>query len=414
MKTPGVPDSSTGTDAELEQEAATLPDAGAGGPSLESVLAGFSEETLMRVLTTLASDEFDGRKPGTAGGDKAREFLKKELEGCGIVPLDPAGYEQSISDSPGANLLGLIEGTEDSDRYVLISAHFDHLGSSGGSIYNGAYDNAAAVANVMAVACAIQSMPLRKSVLVALWDQEEPPAFLTPRMGSQFFVNNPPVALDKIDVAVVLDLAGSYLWPSHAVQFALGSEKSPEVEAALEAAKVPDGLNLHVVGIHLPEVQPMGHQPWSDYHAFRNEEIPFLFLTNGQNKVYHTPQDDMSAILPEKLELEAKHLLAVTYHLAQSPKTPVFDATRERYGNDLDQVIQLLEIALGEADLVGSLGLATTARTKLQSDLEALLSIRKEAGEELSSSDVATIRKATQRVMCLCGGSYSPNICLMM
>src|SRR5690606_27031633 len=99
------------------------------------------------------------------------------------------------------------------DRPIVISAHYDHLGECNGAICNGAYDNAAAVSVILALACAYAAAPPPRTLLFAAWDAEEPPTFLSDEMGSEFFAANPTLPLEDIAVVLVLDLVGAELWP---------------------------------------------------------------------------------------------------------------------------------------------------------------------------------------------------------
>jgi Zn-dependent M28 family amino/carboxypeptidase len=396
-------------------DGANLADGAVADSSVDAQVLDISTEELHRIVAQLASDEHAGREEGSAGGLAARQFLVAELSACGIEPLVGVSYEQPIAGTSGANLLGIIPGTDSaqSDRHVLISAHYDHLGQQGAQIYRGAYDNAAGVAAVLQVACSLAVTPPPRSVLVALWDAEEPPTFLSAQMGSQYFVENPPIDLSLIDVAIVLDLIGSNLWPGFNGQFVLGQEKSPQVSATLATITPPTGLEVFTVGLHLAEEQPGGHQPWSDYDAFRNAGIPNLFMTNGQNKQYHTTQDTVQNLDAPKHELETRYLLAVTVALANASVTPQFDAVREDYAADLASLIPVAEAALAPGGMVDTLGLSTQSRSTLSDDLAALrvLQTNFPANGQIGANDVALLRTAVQRVMCLAGDSYSEAMC---
>ena len=112
--------------------------------------------------------------------------LRDKLAACGIAPAGEDGFEQPITGGQGTNLLGTIAGTLSPDRVIILSAHFDHIGAvSCLGICNGAYDNAAGVSAVVEIACQIAHAPLEKTVLVALWDSEEPPTFLSDAMVSR-------------------------------------------------------------------------------------------------------------------------------------------------------------------------------------------------------------------------------------
>jgi len=204
--------------------------------------------------------------------------------------LDP--HEQLVPACGGANVLATIPG--ELDRFVLVAAHFDHLGERGGEIFHGADDNAAAVAILVEVARALANERAGRGVIIAAFDAEEPPHFLTGAMGSFEFVraNRAP-----IDFMVCMDLVGHRLGPAIVPDevgdslFALGAERSRGTfELVSKLKRVEQGVIVRPVDA---EIVP----PLSDYAAFWQQRIPFLFLTAGRSRVYHTPDDT-----PEKLD----------------------------------------------------------------------------------------------------------------
>jgi Zn-dependent M28 family amino/carboxypeptidase len=186
----------------------------------------------------------------------------------------------------------------DVDRWVLVGAHFDHLGRSGREVYWGADDNAAAVAILVEVARGLAARrPAGRGVIVAAFDGEEPPYFLTGAMGSERFAQAPPVPLDRIDLMVCMDLVGHAFggegFPPEVKSslFALGAERSEGTSAQLDRlARVEPGVIVRPADA---EIIP----PLSDYAAFWERRRPFLFLTAGRWRHYHTPTDT-----PEKLD----------------------------------------------------------------------------------------------------------------
>lgn len=375
------------------------------------------ENRLVPDVTFLASDDLGGREEGTVGHRVAQEFIVRRLEACGVQPAAGGSYLQEIVGGVGANILGVIPGTDDTlrHRHIVISAHYDHIGECGGAICNGASDNATGVAALIGVACHLASSPMPRSVLVAAWDSEEPPTFLTSQMGSQYYVDHPVVPLAETDVAIVLDLMGSQMWPGFQGHFVLGAELSPEVAAAVDAAPVPDDLPLLRAGLHLAEETWFGHQPWSDYHPFRQAGVPVLFLTDGQNKRYHTPEDDISGIDFSKLEREAKLLFSITAVLARATNTPTFDSQGEDHPREAAAVVTLLEAALEEGGLVDALELDAVVESMLRQDLDEAQRAKQkvDAGEPLTSVDVRALQRGVQRVMCL-SAPRPLNACLMI
>src|ERR1041384_5556500 len=159
----------------------------------------------MRLLIEqLCAPACAGRRPGTKGGDAARAIVMQAFRDAGLDP-----YEQRVPGCGGANVLAKIRG--DVERYVLVGAHFDHLGAVGRDIYHGADDNAAAVAVLVEVARAIARERTGRGVIIAAFDGEEPPWFLTGGMGSREFVRT---NRDPIDFMVCMDLVGHRFGPA--------------------------------------------------------------------------------------------------------------------------------------------------------------------------------------------------------
>jgi Zn-dependent M28 family amino/carboxypeptidase len=218
------------------------------------------------------------------------------LDALRSAGLDP--FEQEVPALRGANVIATIRG--DVERYVLVGAHFDHLGRAGAAVYWGADDNAAAVAILVVVAGRLaRARPSGRGVILAAFDGEEPPHFLTDRMGSEHFVRRPAAPLDRIDMMVCMDLVGhAFGGPGlpedvRGSLFALGAERSAGTLAHVERlARAEPGVALRPVDA---EIIP----PLSDYQPFWRRGVPFVFLTCGRWRHYHTPADT-----PEKLDYD--------------------------------------------------------------------------------------------------------------
>ncbi len=252
---------------------------------------------LREVVEFLASPELEGRAAGTPGGAKARRFVHEQFESIGLVPAGEDAYLQAIPAIGGANLLGIIPGAgPKSERFVVLAAHYDHLGVWFGDTYPGANDNAAAVAVLVETAAQLAVRDsLGRSVLVCSFDAEEPPYFMTEHMGSVHFVSNPTVPLERIDLMVCLDIVGHSLGdeslPPEGQEsiFVLGAERAPGVGELVDGVAVDGILPRRLHGGIAP--------PLSDHYAFEQASIPYLFFTSGRTRHYHTPQDT-----PEKLD----------------------------------------------------------------------------------------------------------------
>jgi Zn-dependent M28 family amino/carboxypeptidase len=195
------------------------------------------------------------------------------------------------------------------DRWVLVGAHFDHLGKIGSDVFWGADDNAAAVAILVEVGRSLaRRAPAGRGVILASFDGEEPPYFLTGGMGSERFAREPPVPLETIDMMVCMDLVGHAFGPPELPDevrgslFALGAERSAGTLDHLERlARAEPGVVLRPVDA---ETVP----PLSDYAAFWQRRRPFLFLTGGRARYYHTPSDTPDLLDYAKMTATARWL----------------------------------------------------------------------------------------------------------
>jgi len=243
------------------------------------------------LVDELCSDRCAGRAAGRAGGRVARGLVRDSLRAAGLDP-----QEQIIPRIDGANVLAVIPG--ELDRFVLIGAHYDHLGKDGPAIYRGADDNAASVAILVEVARAFaKDRPRGRGVIIAAFDAEEPPHFMNNTMGSVHFTKHPIVPLERIDLMVCLELVGHALGEAHfpaevrRTLFLLGAERSVGTRDHVLRLRGSDpGLIVRPADA---EVIP----PLSDYLGFWDRKRPFVLLTGGRTRRYHTTDD-----LPEHLD----------------------------------------------------------------------------------------------------------------
>jgi len=168
----------------------------------------------------LAAPAMQGRGVGTTGGKAAREYISRRFAALGLEPGFVRGFEQPFQfkssrgirfwrakfwQAPvpvhGVNLAGLVRGTVDPDHYLVVSAHYDHLGLRDGKLYPGADDNASGVAAMLAAARWFRAHPPRHSILFVAFDGEEGGL-----RGARVFVDAPPVPLASMLVDVNFDM----------------------------------------------------------------------------------------------------------------------------------------------------------------------------------------------------------------
>lgn len=279
-------------------------------------------ENLKTHLNYLASPDLKGRSG--SGSKQAGEYLKQHFEKLQLEPLFAGSYFQAIPAASlggnagipsGRNVGAILRGRDPKlkNEFILIGAHYDHLGKSGDTIFPGADDNASGTAMLLEVARSLNESPhkLKRSVILIGFDLEE-------RMlwGSRWFVSHSPVPLEQIKSVLIADMIGRSLGDLNLkTVFVMGSEHSPELSDVLDIVPAPKGLDVARMGVDLIGVR-------SDYGPFWNEQIPFLFFSTGQHPDYHKPTDTADKIDWEQLTLVSQLILELSVRIADSDVTP--------------------------------------------------------------------------------------------
>ena len=278
-------------------------------------------------VAVLADDAMQGRNNNTAGSLAAQAYLIDELQEMGAAGLDAnqAGddaYKQPFvqSGSIGTNILAIIPGSELPDEYVMIGAHYDHVGSCrnvemGDTVCNGATDNAAGTAAVLAVGRTIAALPTppRRSIILALWDAEEDGL-----RGSLFYSNNPVVPLTSTVAYINLDIQGANLLPSlRNFTFAVGAETGTTLGAL--AAEAASGTTLAE-----RQLSYIFGQARSDYVNIAAKNVPTIFYSDSTGPCYHTNNDEVAVVDFGKLEQQTQRALSLTLMLANTTEPPAF------------------------------------------------------------------------------------------
>ena len=259
-----------------------------------------SHEQLLADVRILSADDMEGRDTGAPGGERARNYIVSRLEaiGVGAPPmgrLQPFEAQGRTREGPktfnGTNILGLIEGTRVPDRYIVISAHYDHVGMNGGQTYNGADDNASGVATMLDIAERLKAAPPEHSVIIVAFDGEE-----RGLLGAKHFVQAPPVPLASMAMNLNFDMIARAETDNHL--WVTGTHQHPTFRPLLETIPANGAVSL-AFGKDTP--QDTGENNWveaSDQGAFFRANVPFLYLGVDYHPDYHRPSDDFDKITP--------------------------------------------------------------------------------------------------------------------
>jgi Zn-dependent M28 family amino/carboxypeptidase len=227
-------------------------------------------------------------------------MIAAEFQRLGLEPLFDGRYFQEIPAAPpvettGRNVGALLRGSDPTlaERYVVLSAHYDHLGVRRGVLYPGADDNASGVAMMLESARSLVARPERprRSIVFLAFDQEEVGLY-----GSRYFTARPPFPIESIDLFITADMIGRSLGGvCDDFFFVMGTEHVPALRPWLHEAVAGRPIRLGVLGADLLVLNR------SDYGPFRTRKVPFLFFSTGENPRYHSPSDTAETLDYPKL-----------------------------------------------------------------------------------------------------------------
>ncbi len=246
----------------------------------------------LKDVQILAADSLGGRLPNTPGHAKAQQYLVQRFQSTGLKPVGNQ-YQHTFNFTPrnatsevqGVNLVGMIPGK--SDKVIVISAHYDHVGTRNGKVFNGADDDASGIGAILAIAFHFQKQKPQHTLVFVAFDAEEQGL-----RGSKAFVANLPFAKERILLDVNLDMVSI---SEKNELYASGAYHYPTFKPLIEKVKVPEGLNLRF-GHDRPE---QGHDDWtqqSDHGSFHNAKIPFIYFGVEDHPHYHQETDEFRNI----------------------------------------------------------------------------------------------------------------------
>jgi hypothetical protein len=255
----------------------------------------FDSQNLLKIQRLLASDEYQGRRSGE--NELAQNLIDSCFRDIGLEYFNNS-YKEYFEFSrrggsekiTGANIIGSIKGTKHPESYIVIGAHYDHLGVRNGDIYNGADDNASGTAALIIIADYLKTKRPEHSIIFAAFDAEE-----MGLKGSRHFVDNPPPGISNILLNINMDMI------SHNTDYELfivGTHYFPEYRSVIE--QVSKGSPLIVSYGH---DNPDNHSQdyWmnsSDNGPFHNKGIANITFSVEDHDDYHTPLDDFENTNP--------------------------------------------------------------------------------------------------------------------
>ena len=175
-----------------------------------------NEISVKKHLYTLANDSMQGRKAGSPGIEKAAKYIEQQFSEIGLKPFENSSFRQSFKhinrrsekkeELDLFNIIGLLKGTSLKEEFVIISAHYDHLGQieggKGDLVFNGANDNATGVAAMIMLAEYFKKAKINKrSILFVAFTAEE-----MGLIGSNYFGKT--ISAESIIAGVNIEMIG--------------------------------------------------------------------------------------------------------------------------------------------------------------------------------------------------------------
>ena len=306
-------------------------------PVLDTITANYAR-VAKRSSTRLIQPQGEAINAVTIAGGTARNILGDDFFATALMkvknnePVNTLVFskkikikydyaEQKITNN-ASNVAGYIEGTDKKDEYVIMTGHYDHLGTRNGQIYYGADDDGSGTCAVLEMAEAFSKAkaagngPRRTVVFMTVSGEEKG------LWGSEYYSDNPLFPLDKTSVDLNTDMIGRIDTERKTADtlnyvYVIGHNKlSSELQGINEAA------NNQYTGLTLDYKYDDPSDPnriyyRSDHYNFARKGIPILFFYDGMLQAdYHKPTDTVDKIYWEIYEKRARMIFNTAWQMA--------------------------------------------------------------------------------------------------
>lgn len=257
-------------------------------------------EKLGNHLAFLSADNMAGRRFSSPEIIAAQNYIISSLINSDVQPFQnqfrhPFKHESFLSLKQGHNIIGYVKGTVFPNQFIVLSAHYDHLGKKGAKIYNGADDNASGTAALLAFAEIVNKAPMKHSVIFLFTDGEE-----VNLLGAKAFINQQKDLLPQIKLNINIDMiAGSkntnkLHFIEHRLEQVLSQDKIKDFKG------LPNNSTIKLKrGFKRDSYRGNSRISWtssSDHGPFNRAHIPFIYFGVGMHDNYHTTHDDFDNV----------------------------------------------------------------------------------------------------------------------
>jgi len=295
-------------------------------------------------LYIIAGDEMEGRMTGSDGQKKASAYIKDFYKNQGIsAPAGITNYSQPIPESyfgrmkepkPSENIVAFIKGSEKPDEIIVLSAHYDHVGTDkDGNVFNGADDDGSGTVALMEMAKAFQKAVKdgngpKRSILFLHVTGEEIGLY-----GSRYYTDNPIFPLANTVVDLNTDMIGR-IDPDKADNpnyiYLIGSEMLSK-----ELKQVSEDVNKQYANLELDYKydDPNDKNRFyyrSDHYNFAKNNVPIIFYFNGVHEDYHKMTDTPDKIEYDLMTKRTKLIFQTAWEIANRENRIVVDKVDDK------------------------------------------------------------------------------------
>lgn len=269
----------------------------------------------------------NGNVVSDVGGQTLQTVIAALDNGSAPLGMEKADvvlkYKANKSQAYASNIIGLVEGSDKKDEYVIITAHYDHLGKdANGNIYNGADDDGSGTVGVIEIAEAFAKAkkagkgPRRTLIFMTVSGEEKG------LWGSEYYATNPVYPLSKTSVNLNIDMIGrtgyDYQNDKDAENYVyvIGDDK-----LSSDLATVTDLVNKKYAKIKLDRKYNDPNDPErfyyrSDHYNFAKNGVPAIFYFNGVHADYHKSTDTVDKINFNLLAKRARLVFYTAWEMA--------------------------------------------------------------------------------------------------
>jgi len=242
-------------------------------------------------------------------GEHLFDSLLNRAHGSETLNLFHSSHEAKISynfrsrlfENRSSNVVGYIEGTDKKNEYLILTGHYDHLGTRDGKIWHGADDDGSGTCAVLAMASAFAKAkaegkgPRRTVIFMTVSGEEEG------LWGSEYYGDHPLFPLNKTTADLNTDMVGRIdpkrtYGDSMNYIYIIGDDK-----LSSDLAPISDSINKKFANLELDRKyndlkDPNKFYYRSDHFNFARKGVPVIFFFNGTHKDYHQPTDTIDKI----------------------------------------------------------------------------------------------------------------------